>query len=63
MKPLKLTFRNVLIAALVIVVSAVAFDGFRKHHRLSTERSQTIRQTQVEPAGTSVSATTTTASI
>ena len=55
MTPLKLTFRSVLIAAVIIIAFAVAFDGLRKYNKVNAERSETSRQTQVEPARASVS--------
>ena len=56
MKPLKLTVRTVLLAALMIIVVAVAFDGLRRYNKMSPARNETSHQVQVEPAVTSASA-------
>jgi hypothetical protein len=63
MKPLKLTFRTVAIAALMIIVGAVAFDGLRKYNKMNAARNETSHQLQVEPPSTSVSAAVATPSI
>ncbi len=63
MKPLKLTFRNVMIAALMLIAFAVAFDGLRKHNKVTAERSASNPTTQVEPATALASETPATASI
>jgi hypothetical protein len=63
MKPLKLTFRTVMIAALMLIAFAIAFDGLRKHTKVTTERSDSNRTTQVEPDTTLASETPATASI
>jgi len=62
MKPLKLTFRTVVIAALMVIVCAVAFDGLRKYQKINAERNEN-HQVQVEPARASVSTAAVTASI
>jgi len=56
MKPLKLTVRTVLLAALMIIVVAVAFDGLRRYNKMNPARDETSHQVQVEPAVTSASA-------
>lgn len=63
MKPLKLNFRSVVIAALMIIALAVAFDGFRKYNKVNGERSETSHQTQIEPSRASASEIPATASI
>lgn len=55
MKPLKLTFRNVLLAALMLVVVAAAFDGLRRYTKVNPERNETTHEVQVEPAAASAS--------
>jgi hypothetical protein len=57
MKPLKLTFRPVLIAALVLVAFAAAFDGLRRYNRVNAERNDNGRQVQVEPARAALATT------
>ncbi|MGA7410417.1 MAG: hypothetical protein WBW33_08015 [Bryobacteraceae bacterium] len=63
MKPLKLTVRNVLVAALMLVVVAAAFDGLRRYNKMNAERNETSHQVQVEPAVASASANAATASL
>lgn len=63
MKPLKLTVRNVLVAALALIVVAAAFDGLRKYNKMNAVRDETSRQVQVEPAVASASSNTATASL
>ena len=50
MKPLKLTIRTVLVAALMIIVVAAAFDGLRQYTKVNPERNKPTPQVQVEPA-------------
>jgi hypothetical protein len=63
MKPLKLTIRTVLVAALMIIVVAAAFDGLRRYTKVNPERNQATHQVQVEPAVAPASTGTPTASI
>ncbi len=63
MKPLKLTIRNVLVAALMLIVVAAAFDGLRRFNKMNAVRNETSHQEQVEPASAPASADAPTASI
>ncbi len=63
MKPLKLTVRNVLVAALMLIVIAAAFDGLRKYNKMNALRDETSHQVQVEPAVASASTDAATASL
>ena len=63
MKPLKLTIRNVLVAALVLIVVAAAFDGLRRYNKTNEVRDETSHQLQVEPAVASASVNAATASL
>jgi len=63
MKPLKLTVRNVLVAALMLIVVAAAFDGLRKYNKMNAVRDETSHQVQVERAVASASANAATASL
>ncbi len=63
MKPLKLTIRTVLVAALMLIMVAAAFDGLRRYNKMNAERNETSHQMQVEPVNASAATTTATASI
>ena len=63
MKPLKLTIRNVVVAAVMLIVVAAAFDGLRRYNKMNEERNETSHQMQVEPAVTSASTDAATASL
>ena len=63
MKPLKLTFRTVLVAALMLIVVAAAFDGLRRYNKMNAVQNETSHQVQVEPAVASASANVATASL
>jgi hypothetical protein len=63
MKPLKLTVRNVLVAAVMLIVVAAAFDGLRKYNKMNAVRDEISHQVQVEPAVASASTDADTASL